>query len=246
MRSETSASTHTPRPARSRKRRLGLVLPAVAALVAAAGAGADERFERFASGDIIVQEMDGAEGAAMKAATGSPLTHAGILRISDGGFQVVEAAPPHGVDEMLIEDFLAKGVGGRFAVYRVESVEYDPYWYHPAVLNAFAYLRHPHDPHYRSGTDALYSGELVHLAFKEAGVSLGTFKPIGKLAGRPEVALDHFLSRWREHEDCAARGLDRDGCKSVVEAQRIVTVDSIVRDAKATPIYSSFEDGVAP
>jgi hypothetical protein len=214
----------------------------IAALLVLAGsaqaARSAEIWEGFEGGDLIFQETTGPEADALGRATGSRFTHVGIVRGTGGGPHVVQAAP-HGVEEIPVDDFVARGVGGRYAVYRYEGLE-EGDWYHPAVLGAYEYLAYPFDPFHRLDPSALYGAELVYLGFKAAGVELGGLRRIGDLDFDTPEGRALLLSNWSEHPDCKARRLDRDACWSLIRDQRIVTPAGLAEDPRLELVYSNF------
>jgi hypothetical protein len=52
------------------------------------------RYERLPTGDIVFQELGGEQGRAVRAATGSPFTHCGVVFEQDGTLYVLEAIQP--------------------------------------------------------------------------------------------------------------------------------------------------------
>ncbi len=207
---------------------------AVLTMTAAAGAAPMRSFKGWHDGDLIFQQSTGGQSAAVLAATGSRYTHMGVVRLNDGKPVVIEAAGR--VGEIPLERFIARGKGGRFAVYRVRDL--------PVIKWAVAqmYMRmmwgRPYDVFFRLGNDAFYCSELPYLAFKSANMELGKEQRLGDLALNNPAVAALFVRRWQQHPDC--KGLDRGACWRKIQDQRIVTPASIARDPQVRLVYSNF------
>lgn len=212
--------------------------PARAAETSAETSTSTETWEGFEGGDLIFIETSDPVGPVLERATGSRFTHVGIVRRTGGGFAVIEAAPD-GVYEIMLEPFLERAIGGNYAVYRYPGL-WNGDWYHPAVLEANAYLGYPPDPHFRLDPSAFYGSELVYDSYKAAGVALGKLERIGDLDFDTQEGRALLLSGWAERPDCKARHLDEAACWSLIMDQKIVTPASIARDPRLDMVFSTF------
>jgi len=187
------------------------------------------------SGDVIVQDSKAAELLPLFAADGSGMTHIGVVEVSPEGAVVIEAAER--VVATPIRTFLARGKDEAFAVYRVGSLSDDQ---RKAVAAAARrQLGKPNDFFLQKSWDALYSSELVRLAYSDIGVDVGEMKRLGKVAGDLSVVKSHFMRNWAANVDCGKRRFDKNQCWTMATKQEVVTPASIANDARMTKIYAS-------
>lgn len=211
-----------------------IALAAVAFALAAIGAAHAAPFTSWRDGDLIFQQSTGSQSGAVLAATGSRFTHMGIVRLNNGKPMVIEAARV--VGETPLQRFIARGRGGRYAVYRVRDLPVIK-WAVAQMLARMMFGR-PYDIFFRPGGDAIYCSELPHLAFKAAGIELGAMQRLGDLTVDNAAVRAIFLRRWELHPDC--RGLDQQACWRKIQDQRLVTPASIARDPDVKLVYSNF------
>jgi hypothetical protein len=184
-------------------------------------------------GDLIFQELQSRQSAAIFAATGSRLTHMGIIRRRNGTVIVVEASAT--VRETPLSEWIARGRGGRYAVYRVR--ELSPGDAADILRFAERYYGRPYDLLFRPGDEALYCSELPHLVFKRIGIDLGRQQPLSDLRMDSGAAAALLAERWRRHPDCG--GLPDDAaCWTAIQHQLIVTPASIAADPDLTMVRS--------
>jgi hypothetical protein len=213
---------------------IAAVLALGALAMAPAHAAPARPFTQWRDGDLIFQQSTGGQSAAVLAATGSRYTHMGVVRLNRGRVMVIEAAAR--VGETPLARFIARGKGGRYAVYRVRNL--------PVIKWAVAqlYMRmmwgRPYDVFFRPGNDAFYCSELPYLAFRSAKIELGTEQRLGELTVNNPAVMALFLKRWRTHPGC--KGLDQRACWRRIQDQRIVTPASIARDPEVRLVYSNF------
>lgn len=199
-------------------------------------AGAAERFADWRTGDLIFHESTSAQAAAIRVATGSRYTHMGIVRQTDAGLYVVEAAQT--VSQTPLRDFLARGVGRDYSVYRVAALT--PEAADSAIVASLTYAGRPYDIFFRLDPDRIYCSELPFYAFQKIGIELGKIERLGDLSIDTPEGRAIFLSRWQDHPDCD--GIDRDGCWNLIQAQEIVTPVSIAEDPQLKRVYSTFRE----
>ncbi|MEI2384675.1 YiiX/YebB-like N1pC/P60 family cysteine hydrolase [Breoghania sp. JC706] len=212
------------------------------ALAPLSPATADEIWQGLESGDLVVLETTGPLATFLKKATGSRLTHIGIMRNTGGGPYVIDATPQEGVFEADIEDFVARGSGGHYAVYRLEGLEHPAHENHPAIKAAYDhhYMK-PYDPFFRRETSAFYDAELVWTAYAEAGVELGKFRRLRDLGADTPEGRAVFLHEWRNNPDCkssASAGIE--ACWQRILDTEIITPASILDDPRLRRVYSTF------
>lgn len=197
--------------------------------------GAD-RFDDWQAGDLVFMESASMQAVPIRVATGSAYTHMGIVDVTDEGPRVIEAGAT--VVEVSAADFVARGVGGNFSVYRIAGLA--PEDAAIAVAEARTYLGRPYDIFFRLDPSAIYCSELPFYAFHAVDIELGKVEKLGDLNIDSPEARQVFLDRWDRHPDCMAEGLDRDGCWELIQVQDIVTPVSIAEGANVDLIYSTF------
>lgn len=209
----------------------------IATMTAPGPAVALEQFADWQTGDLIFHESSSPQAAAIRVATGSRYTHMGIVRQTDAGLYVIEAART--VSETPLEDFIARGNAQDYSVYRVKALTPDATA--SVVAASLAYAGRPYDIFFRLDEAAIYCSELPFHAFRTIGVDLGSVQTLGELDIDTFEGREIFLARWQDHPDCRAQGLDRDGCWNLIQAQEIVTPVSIAEDSRVERVFSTFE-----
>ena len=189
----------------------------------------------YRDGDLIFQATAGRQSAAILAATGSPFTHMGIVRLRDGKPLVVEAIGP--VQETPLDAWISRGEGRRYALYRVRDLS-------PAdstrVLHAAEkYYGRPYDILFRPEDDAIYCSELPHLAFAAIGRDIGEVTPLRSLNISDAAVTALIERRWQKHPACKTAATMAE-CVQIIQDQPIVTPASIAADKDVELVYSDF------
>ena len=215
---------------------VGVVLVwGLAALIGFGAATSKQTPPEFRDGDLIFQQTAGRQSAAVLAATGSPFTHMGIVRLRGGTPVVVEAIGP--VQETPLKEFIGRGEGGRFALYRPHDLSSE------AAVEMFRaaerYYGRPYDILFRPGDDALYCSELPRLAFAAADIDLGREQKLRDLNIGDGAVAALIAARWQKHPDCKSAG-SAEACTRIIQDQPIVTPASIAADSDVELIYSDF------
>ena len=186
-------------------------------------------------GDLIFQTSQSRQSAAILAATGSNLTHMGIVALHDGAPYVIEAWRT--VQETPLADWIARGKKGNYRIYRVEDLTTEQAA--TVVATARDFLGRPYDPFFRDGTDSIYCSELVRLAFGAAEIFLGEVETVGDLEIDNAAVQAIFAERWQAHPDCSD-ATDAGECWDRMTMQDIVTPASIAADRQVTLIDGTF------
>jgi Permuted papain-like amidase enzyme, YaeF/YiiX, C92 family len=189
----------------------------------------------FHDGDLIFQETAGQQSAAVLAATGSPYTHMGIVRLRGDKQVVVEAIGP--VQETPLEAWISRGEGGRYALYRLRDLS--PSDATRVLLAAERYYGRPYDILFRPEDDAIYCSELPHLAFSAIGKELGEMKALRSLNIDDSAVSALIARRWQQHPACSGTTTMGE-CVQIIKDQPIVTPASIAADRDVELIYSDF------
>lgn len=206
------------------------------ALCSAAGA---KGFDDWRDGDLVFQDSGGSQAAAIRLATKSDYTHMGIVRVEPSGPVVIEAART--VGETPLASFLARGEGGRYAVYRLRKAGAADI--KAALDGTRRYFGRPYDIFFRLDPSEIYCSELPYHAFKAAGITLGKIERFGALGIDNPAVKKLFMARWQRHPDCG--GTDAEGCWRRMQDQVLVTPVSIAADPQLERVYSDFSEGSA-
>lgn len=130
-------------------------------------------------GDILFQETGSEQGKAIKLATKSRYTHAGIAFSYNGQMMILEAVGP--VKKTSIQDFIKRGKNGHYVVKRLKNRETQLTKEKISELkkNGEKYLGLPYDIYFGWKDDRIYCTELIWKMYKEVlGIELGR---LGKL-----------------------------------------------------------------
>jgi uncharacterized protein YycO len=148
-------------------------------LAALSGWGCTKSANSFRAGDIVFQDLDTPQVAALKLATGSEWTHCGLVLQEGGTFVVYEALQP--VQVVPLEQWIARGVNQRVVVKRLKNGDLV---LSPEVLAkmktiAGQFAGRDYDSYFQWTDDQLYCSELVWKVFdRAAGVDLATLRPL--------------------------------------------------------------------
>ena len=129
----------------------------------------DKRPYDVREGDIVFSSSSFGQGAAIIAATGSPLTHCGIVFEQDGRLMVLEAVQPVGVTTL--EKFMSLGQPENFTARRLKTA-ITPAAYQKARQWATAQIGRNYDARFQWDDTNLYCSELVWKLYLSAGVEL--------------------------------------------------------------------------
>ncbi|ASV84409.1 hypothetical protein CES85_5203 [Ochrobactrum quorumnocens] len=196
-----------------------------------------DRLADWQVGDLIFQESSSPQASAIRVATNSHYTHMGIVREGADGLYVIEAART--VMETPLGEFIARGVGQDYSVYRVKGLTDD--MAQAAIAEMQIYYGRPYDIFFRIDPDEIYCSELPFHAFSAIGIEIGRVERLGDLAIDTPEGRAIFLARWQDHPDCRAEGLDRDGCWNLLQDQKIVTPIGIAEASNVERVFTSFD-----
>jgi hypothetical protein len=192
-------------------------------------------------GDLIVQDARVEPILPVFSADGSGLTHIGIVARDGDAVTVIEAAET--VTEIPLAVFVERSRQKRFSAWRVTGLT--PEQQAGIVATARAHLGKPNDFFLGQGTEALYSSELVRMAFAGFGEPLGRTQKLGRIGDAPAAVMSKFNSKWQEVPACKRRYLDQRQCWDLVSRYNVVTPSAIVADPRVTRIYDSLTPAVA-
>lgn len=120
-------------------------------------------------GDIVFSGSSAGQGKAITAATGSPITHCGVVFKKEGSWMVLEAVQPVRVTRL--ENFMAGADKGTFTARRLKA-EPEPVAFQKASTWAAAQIGLDYDLRFGWDDKKLYCSELVWKFYQQAGIEL--------------------------------------------------------------------------
>lgn len=137
------------------------------------------------AGDLIFQHSLSAQSLALQQATGSEVSHCGILFQSRGYWFVFEAVQP--VQSTSLAEWLARGKDGKCVILRLRQAKKV---LTPATVSrmqevAYSFLDKDYDTTFGWSDDRLYSSELIWKIYQRA-----TGLELGKVQKRRDVNLN--------------------------------------------------------
>ncbi|ATB50694.1 YiiX family permuted papain-like enzyme [Corallococcus macrosporus] len=133
---------------------------------------------RLQTGDIVLHTSRSSQSRAIQKATQSPLSHVGMVEVTEDGAWVVEAVQP--VQRIRFSKWKARGLKGGILVLRPQALTAAQR--QRAVTSAKAHLGKPYDWRFGWGDEAMYCSELVRKAYAQgAGVAYGKMERLDSL-----------------------------------------------------------------
>lgn len=164
--------------------------------------GRCKELQGFKTGDVILQSLRNYDGSKfpnplvelIEDLSGSELSHAGIVAVTENGVFVVEAygkVKVTPIDEWVNRgESLSKGENLNFLLYRLRG-EYGQ----EVILKAMDYVRRQigkdYDYGYELGENEQYCSEIIWHAFLEAGIKLSEPVRLEDMAGGQEAIERH-------------------------------------------------------
>lgn len=131
--------------------------------------GSESHAFALQDGDIVFTGSARGQGAAITAATGSPITHCGVVFKKDGRWLVLEAVQPVGVTTL--ENFMARADKETFTARRINT-PITAEAYQKARTWAVAQVGLDYDVRFAWDNKKLYCSELVWKFYQQAGIEL--------------------------------------------------------------------------
>jgi len=171
---------------------LGLV---AALLLLACSASSEEAWEPRV-GDVVFHTSASRQSAAIQLATKSTWSHVGVVIRADGEWAIVEAVQP--VQIIPLKEFLARGVDGHFAAYRLKEPLTEARG-DDLTAAARALVGLDYDPWFGWGDDRIYCSELVWKAYRQGlGIELSTPRPLSDFDLTSPAVAELMKRRWPE------------------------------------------------
>jgi len=160
-------------------------------------AAACTRFSGYApkAGDVVFQDLESAQGQAVKLATGSQYTHCGIVFETNGNFVVYDAVGP--VRMIPLQEWIRKGVNRHIVAKRLDTLRRSLTGETLEQMRQVAerHLGKEYDLVFDWGDDQMYCSELVWKVYQEGmGFELTPLRQLGSFR------LDHPIVKAKLRE----------------------------------------------
>lgn len=189
------------------------------------------------TGDLIFHTSTSNQAAAIAAATLSPLTHVGMVRVHNGNAFVIEASAT--VRVVPLATFIKRGRLQRFVILRDPSltdVERQKMWRAARALRG-----KPYDLFFTYDKERVYCSELVWRAYAAVGKTPAADERVSDLfVDNP--AVDALMqARWRRHPSCKrAKAKSLDACLELAKKERIITPAKIAAEKRFEVVASNY------
>lgn len=191
----------------------------------------------FQDGDIVLQTSGSGQSLAISIASQSLYTHMGIVQMTSNGPVVIEAAAT--VMQTPLQAWIDRGRWARLTVLRKSDLS--TVKANQIVKNALSYSGRPYDVYFSDGSDRIYCSELVWLAYKDAGLSVGEMQKVKELSLNSAPVQKLIEQRWKNHPFCkSGKAKDFESCWQKIMNGDIITPVSIAKDKQFSTIYSNY------
>lgn len=196
--------------------------------------GIHKDYPPLRNGDLVFQTSRDPQSMAILAATASLFSHVGIIEKTPSGDKVIDAA--NVVREIPLAQWVPQGVMGRIAIYRHNNLTDEEAY--RIISAATHYDGTPYDPFFSWKSTGIYCSKLPYLAYKEAGLTLGTLQNFSDLHMDNFLVKDLIEKRRRQFPDCADKDFLQ--CYDYILHQPVITPAGIAADADLEKIYSNY------
>ena len=129
------------------------------------------------TGDIVFHRSRSAQSQAIARATGSSLTHVGIVFVVDGIPVVLEAVEPVGFTPLSV--WAERAADGKIVITRLHDVQIDDAAETRLLAAGHRFIGRHYDSYFDWSDDRVYCSELVYKVYQEAlDVQLGRLRPL--------------------------------------------------------------------
>lgn len=188
------------------------------------------------TGDIIFQTSNSNQSYAIMWATKSLYSHVGVIEISGNKKFVIEAISR--VSRTPLDKWIKRGRLARYAVYRYGQLNSDQR--EAVISNAKALLGRKYDIYFTSMNNEIYCSELVDIAYKKAGFT------VGKMEKVKDLDVDNILvrrlveKRWRKHPVCKNGVRTFDECWIRVLDDELISPENLSKDPHLKKIWTNY------
>lgn len=182
-------------------------------------------------GDLIFHSSRSFQSAAIMHATGSPITHMGIIQTTRFGPRVIEAHVV--VRDLALLHWVFHGRNAGFIIRRHPGLR--PRQAQAIVQEALRLRGRPYDLMFYMDNQRPYCSEFAYVLFKRQGLELGKLQRLGDLDLSHPAVQALLDRRARRHPKCS--GLqDIASCKQVLLRQPLITPRSILEDPRLVTV----------
>ncbi len=188
------------------------------------------------TGDMIFHTSTSSQAVAIAAATLSPWTHVGMVRVHKGEAFVIEASAT--VRVVPLRTFIERGRLNRYTILRdptLSANERESMWRAVKKLKG-----KPYDLFFTYDRSRVYCSELIWRAYEA----------IGKTPSDDELVSDLFINnfavdalmkaRWRRHPTCVkAKAKSLAACLELAKNERIITPAKIAANPRFKVVCAS-------
>ncbi len=194
----------------------------------------------FKDGDLIFQSTPSMDALGINFATFSLYSHMGIIDMRGDTPYVLDSAGE--VTRTSLEEWAARGWGGRFTVYRDSRLS-------EGVAKEFMaaarpYIGAKYDYFFLLGNEELYCSELPYLMYRHIGLRIGEMQRLGDLSLLNPFTYELIKKRWIYHPQCQALQMKFDQCYEILREQKVISPSAIANDAHLTQLYSNYYGGI--
>ncbi len=190
--------------------------------------------QKLESGDLIFHTSTSPQSKAIQKATGSRLSHMGVIDMTSGRPMVIEGRGTSHPAQF--NEFINRDPNRYYVIYRFPNLTDDQKLM--VVREARAQLGRPYDKWFTFHNSAIYCSELAWNAFRGIAVSLGTVQKVGQLSLGSEMVKQLMRDRAGQHPLCAR--VSRDQCRANIFNDDIITPISIARDRRLLKVHNTY------
>lgn len=163
-------------------------------------------------------------------------SHVGIIEVQGNKTFVIEALSK--VSRTPIEKWIRRGRFGRYTVYRYEGLSSKKA--KNIVAAAKSLLGRPYDIYFTSKNQNIYCSELVDLAYKKMGITVGKREKVKELDIDNRIVHKLAEKRWRNHPVCKGTVQTFDACWKKILEDELITPDSLTKDPHMKKIWTNY------
>ncbi len=192
------------------------------------------------TGDILLQTSPAHQSLAFILLSQSVYNHAGLYVEHEGEAFVLSTRDK--VDFIPFDDWVAHGLGGRYAVFRHASYVSDDIV--PMMQAVKPYFRQPNDMLMQRGNPMLYSSELVYELYGAAGKQAGAVQTLEELAGRNRFTKAIAEQLRQVYPGCMTGDRSFEACYESLLSHELITPASLSKGEPVEKIYSNYLGGI--
>ncbi len=183
------------------------------------------------NGDLIFHSSRSFQSAAIMQATGSPITHMGIINKTRFGPRVIEAHAV--VRDLALTHWILHGRGGAFIIRRYPGLQ--PQQAKRIVKEAHAMEGRPYDLMFDLDNQRPYCSEFAFKLYANQGIRLGRLQKLGELNLSHPAVQKLLKRRAKRHPKCAGLN-DARACERLLLDQPLITPRSILEDPQLVTV----------